>query len=99
MGNSFALFDITKEEIIKSVTELKSNASPGYDEITPKLLKLTLPLISEVLLDIFNSSFRNDIFPSRMKIAKVVPIFKKGNRSDVNNYRPISLLPILSKCL
>ena len=97
--NSFALFDITKEEIIKSVKELKSNASPGYDEITPKLLKLTLPLISEVLLDIFNSSFRNGIFPSRMKIAKVVPIFKKGNRSDVNNYRPISLLPILSKCL
>ena len=97
--NSFVLLDITEDEITKSIHNLKLNSSPGYDDITPKLLKITVPYISKVLLHIFNSSFKTGTFPSRMKTAKVVPIFKKGNRSDVNNYRPISLLPILSKCL
>ena len=97
--NSFALFDITEEELTKSIKELKPNSAPGYDEITDKLLKVALPHITDALLHIFNASFSNGIFPDRMKIAKVVPIFKKGDRKDVNNYRPISLLPILSKSL
>ena len=99
LQKSFALFDITEEELIKTIKDLKSNSSPGYDEITAELLKLTQPHITEVLLHIFNSSFREGIFPTRMKIAKVIPIFKKGSRTEINNYRPISLLPVLSKCL
>lgn len=97
--HSFALFPITENEVINSVMRLKQNKSPGYDEITPELLKLTIPYTSEVLQHIFNSSFDNGTFPNRMKIAKVVPIHKKGSKLEVNNYRPISLLPTLSKCL
>ena len=96
---SFVLFEITEAEVLRSIKELKSSSAPGYDEIPPVLLKLTLPLILPVLHNIFNSSFTNGIFPTRMKIAKVIPIYKKGKHSDVNNYRPISLLPVLSKCL
>ena len=96
---SFALFPITESEVINSIIKLKPNKSPGYDEITSELLKLSIPYTSLILQHIFNSSFENGNFPSRMKIAKVIPIHKKGSHADVNNYRPISLLPILSKCL
>ena len=96
---SFALFEITENEIINSIKLLKTSSSPGYDQITTELLQLTLPYISKILLHIFNTSFKEGTFPSRMKTAKVIPIYKKGKHTDVNNYRPISLLPSLSKCL
>ena len=49
------------------------------------------------LVHIFNSSFEEGVFPTQMKVAKVLPLFKAGNSSDVNNYRPISILPAFSK--
>ena len=85
--------------MIDAINGLKSNAAPGYDEITVSLLKITSTHIAAPLVNIFNSSFNSGIFPSRMKIAKITPIHKKGSQLDVNNYRPISLLPSLSKCL
>ena len=97
--SSFALFEITEDEVLASVKDLKTSSAPGYDELPPILFKSTLPFILPVLHHIFNSSFLNGIFPTRMKIAKIIPIYKKGKHSDANNYRPISLLPVLSKCL
>ena len=99
ISNSFALFPITETEVINSILKLKPNKSPGYDEITSDLLKLSITSISRVLQHVFNASIESGIFPSRMKIAKVIPIYKKGNHLEVSNYRPISLLPVLSKCL
>ena len=99
ISNSFSLFPITETEIINAIMKLKPNKSPGYDEITSDLLKLSITSVSKVLEHIFNTSIETGIFPSRMKIAKVIPIYKKGNHLEVNNYRPISLLPALSKCL
>ena len=96
---SFALFPITETEVVNTIMTLKPNKSPGFDDIPSELLKLSINHISKVLQHIFNASFENGIFPSRMKIAKVIPIHKKGNHLDVNNYRPISLLPVLSKSL
>ena len=64
-----------------------------------KLIKLAAPVIAPHLVHIFNISFSTGKFPSLMKLAKVIPIFKAGSKLDVNNYRPISLLPILSKLL
>ena len=98
-SGSFMLTYITEEDITNSIQSLKSNSAPGYDDITVDLLKATSAHITPPLLNIFNSSFDNGIFPSRMKVAKITPIHKKGNRQDPNNYRPISLLPSLSKCL
>ena len=60
------------------------------------------PVMEEVSLpfsDICNSSFKEGIFPEKNKIAKVMPIHKNGSTKDVNNYRPISLLPIFSKIM
>ena len=62
-------------------------------------MKYTIHLISEPLSIIINKCISNGIFPFKMKIARVTPIFKKGDRKDINNYRPISVLTIFSKIL
>ena len=58
-----------------------------------------IPVISKPLTHICNHSFKTGVFPSRMKIAKIKPIFKSGAKTDIGNYRPISLLPQFSKIL
>ena len=53
----FALLPVSENEVIQAIKELKSNSFPGYEEITANLVKLVAPYITEILLDIFNSSF------------------------------------------
>ena len=67
--------------------------------ISPKILKISERAITPVLTNIFNRSFQEGVFPTKLKYAKIVPIFKGGSKLDVSNYRPISLLPIISKVL
>ena len=69
------------------------------DGIPTKVLKSTPDNVIYILTHIFNLSLRSGIVLNKFKLAKVVPIFKKGARHDVNNYRPISLLPVFSKIL
>ena len=69
------------------------------DGIPTKVLKSTSDNVICILTHIFNLSLRSGIFLNEFKLAKVIPIFKKGARHDVNNYRPISLLPVFSKIL
>ena len=64
-----------------------------------KLIKLIVPYISESLSLIINQSLHTGIVPKKLKIAKVIPLFKKDDNCIVDNYRPISLLPSLSKIL
>ena len=61
------------------------------------LLKKLEPLLSEPLQIIINQSLNNGIFKDKLKMAKIVPIFKKGDRHHIKNYRPISLLTSISK--
>ena len=67
--------------------------------IEPRLLKLAAPLITDEITFICNHSITNSIFPSKWKEAKVTPLHKSGPHEEVNNYRPISILPVLSKVL
>ena len=69
-----------------------------YD-ISMWVLSRIAPHVVKPLVHIFNLSFSTGIFPSEMKIAKVIPLFKNGNKSDFSNYRPISLLSQFSKIL
>ena len=62
------------------------------NSVPPPFTMITKPLTA-----IINQSILNGIFPDKLKLAKVIPIYKKGDVNDLNNYRPISLLPTLSK--
>ena len=77
----------------------KSNKSAGFDNISPSVIKNIMPIIAQPLANIFNMSLSTGIFPDALKIARVVPIFKSDDKTLVNNYRPISVLPIFSKLL
>ena len=69
----------------------------GPFSIPNRILKEFNKLSSIPLSEIFNLSLESGIFPQKMKIARVIPIFMKGDNQDCNNYRPISLLPNISK--
>lgn len=99
LPNSFALLPTCTEEIIKIVKNFKPKISCGYDSISPKLLCQTYTGILEPLVYIINQSLITGIVPQNMKLAKVIPIYKSGDSSQIKNYRPISLLPSFSKIL
>ena len=86
-------------EIINIVKHLNSTKSSGHDGISVHLLKQIIYNISVPLTYIFNLSLLTGMCPNSLKIAKVIPIYKKDDSSLINNYRPISLLPSISKIL
>ncbi len=88
--------DLTTRQMISNI---KPSHSSGYDGITPELLKLINNDISSSITLIINQSLTTGVFPKQLKIAKVTPVYKKGNRNDIKNYRPISVLPIIAKVI
>ena len=93
---SLYLEPVTEQEIYKIVSSLK-NSSPGYDNLSPSILQLSLPLICPLLTHICNLSLSEGIFPDELKLANVIPIFKSGDHETFNNYRPVSILCTISK--
>ncbi|ELT96652.1 hypothetical protein CAPTEDRAFT_79103, partial [Capitella teleta] len=86
-------------EIDKIISSLESKHSTGQDNISTVLIKsLKGELIAPITL-IANQMLTTSVFPNPLKIAKVKPLYKKGDRQLCNNYRPISLLPSISKIL
>ena len=85
-------------EVKKVILKLK-NCSAGHDEIHSKIMKAGVDIIAPTLVQLINNSFDEGICPDTLKIAKITPIFKNGDRCDVSCYRPISILPCLSKII
>ena len=88
---------ITEETTIKAIDELENKSSSGHDGISNKLLKVIKFNISKSLTIIKKQMLTTGIFPDAFKVAKIIPIFKKGDPTLLVNYRPISLLPTISK--
>ena len=91
------LFETNAEEVAKIITNLENKKSTGHDDITVKFIKISSIYISELLARVINISIKTGIYPDQLKIAKVIPIYKKGNHSDPSNYRPISILSNINK--
>ena len=96
---SFFIFPTSPEEIQKEIELLNTRKSIGLFSIPVKLLKMLKHLLSETLSLLFNYSFSSGVVPNQLKIARVIPIYKKGSCIDLTNYRPISLLSIFNKIL
>jgi len=95
--NTMFLKPVTTYEIKNIILELHGNKSPGHDGFSAKVIKVVGEYICEPLCFICNLSFTTGCFPSSLKLAKVIPLFKTENRKSVSNYRPISVLPVFSK--
>lgn len=94
---SFYLFEISAEEVIKTVSKMENKSSFGYDGIPMTVIKKSIRIIAEPLAHIIYMAFKEGVFPQSLKIAVVKPFYKKGNSEDLENYRPISLLTSFSK--
>ena len=93
----FSLQNTNVNKVCKLLKKLDAKKATALDKIPSKLLKLAEDIVSPSLTHIFNESMRTGIFPSEWKLAKVSPIFKKGAKTDSNNYRSISVITIVSK--
>ena len=87
----------TTYEIEKIIKKLKSKKSCGYDEIKVRILKISSPFIVSPLTYICNRMLITGTFPDRLKFSEIKPMYKKGDKTLIANYRPISLLPVFSK--
>ena len=95
----FSSLSTTPKEVFYVLSHLKEKKAAGSDGVPPRLLKYCADGIATSLAHLFNRSFADGCFPSDWKAALVVPVFKKGDKTDPGNYRPIALLPIVSKVL
>ena len=92
----FFLNPTTPQAVYNIILSLKNKAS-DINSVPIRVFKFLAPIISAPLSVIINKSFTSGVFPDIMKQAKVVPIKKTGIATDMNNYRPISILPAVSK--
>ena len=87
----------TSEQVQSIIKSLDQNKASGHDNISARMLKLSATYISNSLSSLINRSISSGKFPNCLKKANVTPIFKQGYKNDKGNYRPISILPLISK--
>jgi hypothetical protein len=92
-------FNISEQDIKDVLNNLIINKASGPDEVSHRMLKQTLNTICKPLCTLFNRSIKENIFPSSWKKANVMPLFKKGNKEQPSNYRPISLISCVGKVM
>lgn len=94
--NSIFLSPVTETEIANLIKGINSNKSPGYDNIRGSLLK-SCPSLIPIITELANLIINGGIYPDSLKVARVIPIHKTGDKKNLNNYRPISLLSVFNK--
>jgi hypothetical protein len=100
-GTAFDIPPMSDECVLSVLRALNPKKATGLDGVSARLLKESAGEIAPSLIKVFNLSISisTDEFPSQWKLPKVVPIHKGGSLVDVNNFRPISILPVMSKIL
>ena len=97
--NSMYLYATSLDEIHRSIADLKIGTPSGMDELSAEVLNISALAIVPYLQKLINQTFSQGEFPDCLKIAKIIPIFKSGSKTDVDDSRSICLLPVLKKVL
>ena len=95
-NKSIFLFPTDESEVKSILIDLKPNSS-GWDDLPGRIFRDNSGALMKPLIHVINLSLSKGVFPSELKIAKVIPLFKGNEKNLLKNYRPISLLPVLSK--
>ena len=97
---SYRIFQpVTEDEVGNILSGMNNKNSVGVDGISMHMLKISAPIIVPCLTYIFNKSLSEGDYPLRWKQAKIIPLHKSGDKSSPCNYRPIAILPSVSKIL
>jgi exonuclease III/thymidine kinase len=97
---SFSIFEFkktSKTDIIRICKKLKNKKSNDLWHMSTYLLKLIIDSMAQSIALIINMCLEQGVFPDKLKIARIIPIYKKGDKDDPGNYRPVSILPVFSK--
>ena len=95
--HDFCFVKVDGECVLKQLKNINPAKATGLDGIDTRLLKLSAEHICRSFTYLISLSLSIGVFPDDWKIARVVPLFKAGCRDDQNNYRPVSILPVVSK--
>lgn len=95
--SNFHLYPTTPSEINSIIKHLNKKAANGYDDVSIKFFQTFSNELAGKLSQLINNSFKTGYYPEILKIGKITPIYKSGNKHDVSNYRPISVLPSCAK--
>ena len=90
---------IDKKYVMNAINRLKNGKASGPDKVTITLVKDVCESIAHPLMLIYNSSLVNGVFPDIWKLARVTPIYHWGPKTDLNNYRPISVILVFSRII
>ena len=96
-STTFEFDTVSVDKVLHSFHALSSSKAIGVDKIPIKVLKLSIAIIAPSMTKLFNYAIQNGVFPRDWKVAKVIPLHKKGPKNLLDNYRPISILPAISK--
>ena len=96
---NFELAPTTEANILMILQSLQTDKAAGIDNISSRFLKDGAKILAEPICQLCNLSISLSLFPADCKTAKIKPLFKKGSKTDPKNYRPVSLLPIISKII
>ena len=94
---TFKFREVSNTEICNIIKNMQPKRSSGFDQVSNKVIKAVQTSISTPLAHLINNSLQTGSIPKQLKRAKVVPLYKSGENTEVSNYRPISLLSVFSK--
>lgn len=96
---SLFLFPVDQVEVLGAVRSLGSSTSPDCYGLTSKIIKGAASILAAPLVHLFNRCIREGYFPDLFKVSRVTPVFKKGSSGEIDNFRPIAIVPIFGKLL
>ena len=97
--NSYSLSIVDESQVFKILNNLSPKKATGLDSIPSRFIRDSASIIAHPLAHIINLSIIQGVVPDDLKLARVVPLFKKNDKTDVGNYRPVSILSVISKVL
>ena len=95
--STFSLNEASLSDVEKELRLLNPNKAYTFKNVPPKILKESRECCSDILQKLFNNTLSNKEFPDELKLADVTPIYKKDDPNKSKNYRPVSVLPVVSK--